>query len=267
MRKTTCAFVVSLAAGTGSAFAQAPNVQFSGVATPGDCTKIVSSQFITDAGALCGTPPGGSPNSIQYNNSGAFGGLSIVNNAIVVTNGSGVPSESTTLPNGIGLGAATATTINNVTIPNTTATALTTAGAKIQLVPTSPTGTSSTGSYKMMGLGSACAITPLYSTRMYVAFTGWGSNNTNSGGWSVLFAYGTGSAPGNGASATGSTATSQVQSQLASGAGSGNSVPFSQIAVLTGLTPSTNYWLDLQLESLGGGLVTIQSLTCTAFEM
>ena len=50
---------------------------------------------------------------MQYNNAGAFGGVGPVNNAVLVTNGSGVPSESTTLPAGL-------------TIPPPTTTALTT---------------------------------------------------------------------------------------------------------------------------------------------
>jgi hypothetical protein len=48
-----------------------------------------------------GGSPGGSYNSVQINSSGSFGGIGPVNSAVVVTNSSGVASESTTLPSGL----------------------------------------------------------------------------------------------------------------------------------------------------------------------
>ena len=63
-----------------------------------------------------GASPGGSINAIQYNaGSGNFGGLSIVNNAVVVTNGAGAPSESTTLPTGLAMQTPVSINLTNGT--------------------------------------------------------------------------------------------------------------------------------------------------------
>lgn len=51
------------------------------------------------------TSPGGSSGALQYNNGGAFGGITAANSQVLVTDGSGVASWSATLPavNGMAL--------------------------------------------------------------------------------------------------------------------------------------------------------------------
>jgi len=47
----------------------------------------------------------GTDKGLLYNNAGVLGNLATVNNGVLVTNGSGTPSISTTLPNGLALGS------------------------------------------------------------------------------------------------------------------------------------------------------------------
>lgn len=47
----------------------------------------------------------GTNKGLLYNNAGVLGNLTTVNNGVLVTNGSGTPSISTTLPNGLALGS------------------------------------------------------------------------------------------------------------------------------------------------------------------
>ena len=54
--------------------------------------------------ALSSGFPGGASGQVQYNNGGVFGGLTATLNGVLVTNGAGSPSISTTLPNGIAMG-------------------------------------------------------------------------------------------------------------------------------------------------------------------
>lgn len=92
-------------------------------------------------GGSSGGTPGGTPNSVQINSAGAFGGLSVVNSAVVVTDINGVPSESTTLPSGLtipsatlttpNIGVATATTLNGLTISTSTGTLTITNGKTV----------------------------------------------------------------------------------------------------------------------------------------
>jgi hypothetical protein len=61
------------------------------------CTPTVGAVLCTGSGS--GGTPAGSTNALQYNaGAGSFGGLALVNNAVLSSNGSGVSSLSTTLP-------------------------------------------------------------------------------------------------------------------------------------------------------------------------
>lgn len=119
--------------------------------------------------------------------------------------------------------------------------------------PSNPTGTTS-GSYKMMGLN--LAFTPATSGRVlmtsFMVMSGGGSSNLIS----VQLKYGTGTAPSNGGTAAGT----QVGGTLTAGdSGSGTVV-----GVVTGLTLSTAYWLDLAVFSTDGShtaVVTNVALT------
>lgn len=138
---------------------------------------------------------------------------------------------------------------------------LTLASATLQATPTNPTGTTATAGV-MMGVGGACALTPKYSTRILLAFSGNVSDTGATSGITVDVVYGTGTAPANGVSLTGTVI----------GNGTGNvempttgPVPWALTNIITGLTPGTAYWFDLRLKA-AAGTASVANLTCTAKE-
>lgn len=100
----------------------------------GNCPQYNSGGALIDSGAPCGGGGGGSgtvTNQLQntipvYTSAGSsnnLGGMTIVNNAVVGTNGSGAPSEMTTLPAGLAIPTPTisgATLTGTTSIGNTT---------------------------------------------------------------------------------------------------------------------------------------------------
>lgn len=127
--------------------------------------------------------------------------------------------------------------------------------------PSNPAGISS-GSELMMGLGvSTCRITPVYSTRIHVTIDGNVVNNTAGQVTNLRIRYGSGTGPSNAASATGTA----VGSITAYSGVTGNLTGFSKTALITGLTPSTTYWLDIAM-STSANTGTIAGVTCTAYE-
>jgi hypothetical protein len=97
----------------------------SGTFVNGDCVQINSGGALVDSGAACGSGGTGSgtvvsntANSLTYyaSTGTTVTGLAIVNSAVLVTSGSGVPSESTTLPSGLTIPTAT---ISNPAITGT----------------------------------------------------------------------------------------------------------------------------------------------------
>jgi len=99
--------------GTGSKIQTA-----TGTTTAGNCPQYDSTGALGDSGAPCGGGSGGSgtvtaanQNSIPfYSLSGShttLAGTPAVNNAVLITSGSGVPSEATTLPTGLTIPTAT----------------------------------------------------------------------------------------------------------------------------------------------------------------
>lgn len=56
---------------------------------------------------------GAAPNGLLFNSAGTFGNLATANSGVAVTNGSGVPSISTTLPNGLSMGTPTSLNLSN----------------------------------------------------------------------------------------------------------------------------------------------------------
>lgn len=125
----------------------------------------------------------------------------------------------------------------------------------------SPTGTTSlTG--VMMGLGAA--LTPGTSSQVSVLVTGQMQNTTLNDGVTVQVAYGTGSAPANGAAPTG-TLVGSVQSftEVVVGLSSG----FAVGALVTGLIPGTAYWFDVQVAAVTGGTASVTGVTVLAQEV
>lgn len=137
-------------------------------------------------------------------------------------------------------------------------------GQTLLVGPSTPTGTTSS-SPVMMGLGGVCHITPTTSTRVFVTIQGAVSNNTNSDASTIGLRQGTGTAPVNGAAATGTVYGTTIG---AGGAANANVTwPFNLSAIITGLTIGTPIWFDLTLAVQVGGTSTINALTCSAFEI
>ena len=125
----------------------------------------------------------------------------------------------------------------------------------INPTPVAPAGTTSTTTV-MMGL--AISFTPLYSGRVKIIIAGEASNNTAGDGFLIYAAYGTGAAPANGAAATGTTAGNGVKGASAS---ANALLPFSIVAVVTGLTVGTPIWVDLWLAAVTGGTAYVSNLS------
>jgi hypothetical protein len=126
--------------------------------------------------------------------------------------------------------------------------------------PTNPTGTSS-GSAVMMGL--AGSITPAVTGRLVITMNGNYANNTLGGGTFIQLRYGTGSAPTNGAAATGTTLGAEISNSQ--DVANDNNV-FSLTGLVTGLSVGTAYWLDLGLR-VSTGASNMTNITITAFEI
>lgn len=136
-------------------------------------------------------------------------------------------------------------------------------GATLNAQPSNPTSTTSTTGV-MAGVGGTCKITPLYSSRVFVAISMFGTNNTNGDGWEALIRYGTGTAPANGVAPTGTVLTGSYGA-IGLAANINNSITINGIA--TGLIPGTAYWIDLVQSSVTGGTTQLANLTCIAYEM
>jgi len=115
----------------------------------------------------------------------------------------------------------------------------------------------------MAGLGGTCHLTPVYGSRVMLTFTLIVFNTVATGSVLVQMRYGTGTAPTNGAAASGTAIGSNLSSQSINA-----NAPLSITvhALITGLTPGTAYWFDLTQQA-GGGTATLQNITCTAVEM
>lgn len=129
-----------------------------------------------------------------------------------------------------------------------------------QATPTSPTGSNTTA--HMMGL--AGSITPNKSGKIFVAISGVLNNSTAADGGTVQIRFGTGTAPSNGATATGTAAGAAISyGQNATS----QKFPFCCTAVITGLTLNTAVWLDVTVQAVTGGTCSITSVGISAFEI
>lgn len=131
--------------------------------------------------------------------------------------------------------------------------------ASLQTTALAPTGTTSAS--VMMGLGSTCVMTPLYSTRLYVVFNGNASVN-NVGSWNAIFKFGTGTAPVNGAATTGTTVGATIQGTSAV---ANFPIMLTLPAVITGLTAGTAYWFDIAFGT-NTNTGTITTVSASGFE-
>ncbi len=129
--------------------------------------------------------------------------------------------------------------------------------------PSNPTGTTSTATYKMMGL--ALAFTPALTGRILVALSGMLQSDTTGDAASGHLAYGTGTAPANAASATGTSVGNEAQHTRSSGNDGGDS--FICHAIIAGLSIGTAYWIDLALKAVTGGTATALNLHADIIEV
>lgn len=167
----------------------------------------------------------------------------------ITVNNTGVTSVS-----GAGGISGTVTTIGNLSLALNNVT--------VQTTSTSPTGIANATAV-MMGFGSTCKLTPVYSTRVKLEFVGSVTNNNSAGQAVINVRYGTGGAPANGAALTGAQIGAPQQYDLVTGA---KQLPFNNGVLITGLTPSTAYWFDLSLNTNGTGTASVVNTTCNAFE-
>lgn len=192
----------------------------------GHCVKFDASGNLIDAGGACGT--------VSEQKNTASVGLATSGNCDNTSTNSGSPCD-------------THLALNSATL---------------MAAPGNPTGTGSVTAV-MAGLGGTCKITPVYSSRIRVTFYGNVGDNTAASGCSVTARFGTGAAPGNGVAVTGTAIGTSVEGAL-------NPLdfiaPFSNGGIVTGLTPSTAYWLDLDQKQSGSGICSITSITCYAEE-
>lgn len=144
--------------------------------------------------------------------------------------------------------------------PTFTAAAGGSSGTTGQNPTASPSGTGS-----MAGMGAAFAFTPTRNGRVLVTVHGHvtipAAAAAGAGLLMNLF-YGTGTAPANGAASTGTQATPALRAITGVPVTGLDQRPFVLIAMLTGLTVGTPYWVDmLTTQGLAAGGVTVNNVT------
>ncbi len=115
----------------------------------------------------------------------------------------------------------------------------------------------------MMGLGTTCKITPVYSGRVKVEFIG-GATSTGSGQASTIKTFFGGTAPTNGAAIAGTQIGNQ---SVIDAPGANFKETFASGGIITGLTPGAAYWFDVSLASSSSSFTSsVLNLSCSAFE-
>lgn len=215
-----------------------------------------------------------SPNSIWINNTNATSiALNVVVpacandgvHALVYINGTGLQCASLTVGAITTILANTGVSVTPATCTSGTCTlslALTNAATQINLAD--PAGTTTTVG-AMMGFGSTCKLTLAYSTRIELQFIG-NSLNTGVTGFNVIKVFwGTGTAPSNGAAATGTQLGQPVWVDSPSVAST--SAVYINGGIIFGLVTGIAYWFDLNVASNNtGNTGKLVNNACTARE-
>jgi hypothetical protein len=130
-----------------------------------------------------------------------------------------------------------------------------------QATPANPTATSSN---TLVMAGLAGSLTPNTTGKVMVVISGIGTNNST-GGFEAQISYGTGTAPVNGAALAG-TQVGNVSVYAPSVAGT--DIPFTCIAIISGLTLATAYWIDLAFaRASAAGSTLLGNLSISAYEI
>lgn len=163
--------------------------------------------------------------------------------------------------------APTETSTDNSTRVATTAFVKTAVGSSspnfLNAKPSAPAA-NATGTPLMMGTGATVAFTPTGSGKVYIVYSGQGSNTSGGADQTTVTLYfGTGSAPVNGASVTG---TSAGITQTCVSSNNNYLATFSLNHILT-LTPATAYWFDLAVAAPGGATSSVANLSATIYEL
>lgn len=141
--------------------------------------------------------------------------------------------------------------------------------ANSQAQPANPTAPASTSVFAMQGL--AGAITPAKSGNILLIISGdFISNSVTAGdGIKTKLSYGTGTAPVNAAALTGTQVGNTLEyTNDTTVTAADVFVPFSQQAVITGLTLGTAYWLDIAAEAVANiSHVGLANVSVTAIEL
>jgi hypothetical protein len=114
----------------------------------------------------------------------------------------------------------------------------------------------------MMGIGGTCKITPVYSGRIEVEIIASSQNTTSAAVNSFNALFETGTAPTNGAVASGTSIGPQRQTAQS---GTVLLMPFKVGGIVTGLTPGTAYWVDFSIAA-GAGTESAKGVDCTLRE-
>lgn len=125
-----------------------------------------------------------------------------------------------------------------------------------------PALTATTASFVMLGL--AAPITPQVTGRILCLITAVALNSILADGLNAKVAFGTGTAPVNGAAASG-TVVGGTKHFVASTAAGQQGLSWSIIA--TGLTLGTAAWFDLQFQAVTGGNATLKDVDVTLVEI
>lgn len=130
----------------------------------------------------------------------------------------------------------------------------------VTAAPANPTGTTSL-TQVMSGL--AVYFTPRITGRVQVTVQLQGGNNTLADGALAQVRHGTGTAPTNGAAATG-TADGKSQQNISPAAA--NILPINLDVEIEGLVLGTTYWFDLGQAAITGGTATLTNILIVIVE-